>query len=264
MSANVGLEIADAVMVVTLDRPPVNALDRPTLAELTEVFAGVRGSREVNCVVLTAAGDRAFCAGVDLNDSVSRYRPHDRAAGPPDAQLDPGRAMREMFWAVYECVVPVIAAVNGPAIGAGLALASVCDVIIASDNARFALTEIDVGVLGGASHAQRLAGPYLARRMFFTGQAVDPRQLEALGTVHAVVPRGELLAEAMSLARVVAAKSPIALRLAKEAFGRVEALPLKDAYRLEQDYTEKLRTYDDSAEAGSAYREKRDPEWRWH
>jgi enoyl-CoA hydratase len=261
--ANVRVDQSDAIAVVTLDRPPVNALDRPTLAELKDVFDGFAAQRDVNVVVLTGAGERAFCAGVDLHDSVRRYDRGERAATAPADQLDPGRMMREMFWSIYDCAVPVVAAVNGPAIGAGLGMACMADVIIASEKARFGLTEIDVGVLGGAAFAVRLAGPYKARRMFYSGELLSAADLHRHGSIEAVVPPDRMLDEALALARQFASKSPIGLRLAKASFNRVEHLALKDAYQLEQDYTEKLRTYDDSAEAGAARREKRQPEWGW-
>ena len=260
---NVRVDRTDTIAVVTLDRPPVNALDRPTLAELKDTFDAFASGRDVNVVVLTGAGERAFCAGVDLHDSVRRYDPEERAATRPADQLDPGRMMREMFWSIYDCAVPVVAAVNGPAIGAGLGMACMADVIVASEQARFGLTEIDVGVLGGAAFAHRLAGTYKARRMFYSGELVPAAELYRLGSVEAVVPGERLLDEAMGLARLFAAKSPIGLRLAKVAFNRVEFLALKEAYQLEQDYTEKLRSYGDSAEAGAARRQKRSPEWRW-
>jgi enoyl-CoA hydratase len=258
------VESIGSVCIVTMDRPPVHALDRVMASELAEVFGDISDRRDLNAVVLTASGDRAFCAGVDLDDSRRRYDPDKRAAGAARDQLDPGRVMRATFWAVRDCAVPVVAAVNGPAIGAGLCLASVADVIVASDNAHFGLTEVDVGALGGASFAQRLVGTHKARRMYFSGELVSAEELYRLGAVEAVVPRDRLMDEALGLATTFASKSPIGLRLAKTAFNRVEYLGLEEGYRLEQDYTEKLRTYEDAGEAGASRRERRPPLWRWH
>jgi enoyl-CoA hydratase len=254
------VETADHVATVTLDRPPVNAIDTGTMAEIAETFATLGADREVRVVVFTAAGDRAFMAGVDLRS----VGPRDRGPDVPAAYLtDPSRAARDAMWAITDCAVPVIAAVNGPALGAGLAFAACCDIIVASENATFGTTEINVGLLGASAHLSLLVGRHKARELFFTGEAVPAAELHRLGAVRAVVPRDRLAAEAASLAANLAAKSPIALRLAKESMNRVEFLPLKDAYRTEQDYTARLQGFEDAAEARAAFLEKRDPDWRW-
>ena len=144
------------------------------------------------------------------------------------------------MWAITDCAVPVIGAINGPALGAGLALAACCDILVASENATFGTTEINVGLLGASAHLSLLVGRHKAREMFFTGEQVPAAELYRIGAVRSVVPRSELLATARALAETLATKSPIALRLAKESMNRVEFLPLKEAYRTEQDYTAKL------------------------
>ena len=163
------------------------------------------------------------------------------------------------MWAITDCAVPVIGAINGPALGAGLALAACCDILVASEHATFGTTEINVGLLGASAHLSLLVGRHKAREMFFTGEQVPADELYRIGAVRAVVPRAELLPAARALAATLAAKSPIALRLAKESMNRVEFLPLKDAYRTEQDYTAKLLRYEDASEARQAFLEKRDP-----
>jgi enoyl-CoA hydratase len=167
------------------------------------------------------------------------------------------------MWAITDCAVPVIAAVNGPALGAGLAFAACCDMIVAAEGATFGTTEINVGLLGASAHLSLLVGRYKARELFFTGETITAEELHRLGAVRSVVPRAQLLDEAGALARTLAAKSPIALRMAKESMNRVEFLPFKDAYRTEQDYTRRLMSFDDSKEARRAFLEKRDPEWKW-
>ena len=178
-----------------------------------------------------------FCGGVDLNDSARRHGREKVADDSIVDLLDPGSIVRDCFWALSDCPLPVIGAINGAAVGAGLALVACCDVIIASENARFALPEINAGVLGGGRHLQRMVGPYKTRKMFYTGEFVTAEEFHRLGAVEKVVPAGELMAEARALADVIATKSPIGLRLAKESLNRVEDLGLKDGYRLEQDYT---------------------------
>ena len=156
-----------------------------------------------------------------------------------------------------------IAAVNGPAIGAGLAFAACCDMIIASDNATFGATEINVGLLGASAHLSSLVGRHKAREMFFTGELVPAAELYRVGSVRAVVPREQLMEVAMDLARILATKSPLALRMAKSSMNHVEGLTLKEAYRIEQTYTDRLLKFEDSAEARAAFFEKREPNWKF-
>jgi enoyl-CoA hydratase len=176
---------------------------------------------------------------------------------------DPARYARDAFWSITDCAVPVIGAINGPALGAGLAYAACCDILIASDNATFGTTEINVGLLGASSHLSMLVGRHKARELFFTGDTITADELYRLGSLRSVVPRADLLAAALELARSLAEKSPIALRLAKESMNRVEGLPLKEAYRTEQDYTARLVRFDDAKEANAAFLEKRPPNWKW-
>jgi enoyl-CoA hydratase len=243
-----------------LDRPPVNAVDRPTLAAMAETFLALGQRREVRAAVLTAAGTRAFMAGVDLDSAGGRPGPE---AAPADV-LDPGRVAREAMWAVVDCAVPVVGAINGPAVGAGLAFAACCDILVAADHATFSAPEINVGLLGASAHISLMVGRHKAREMFFLGEKVPAAELQRLGAIRKVVPSDELMPAALGIAKELAAKSPIALRLAKESMNRVEGLPLKEAYRTEQDYTARLLTFEDSAEARQAYLEKREPNWRWH
>ncbi len=257
--SNLRVEVADHVATVTFDRPPVNAIDRPTMAELGSIFASFSERRDVRVAILTATGDRAFMAGVDLK-SLAEPLPAD---APPAVQLDPPRIARDAMWAIVDCAVPVIAAVNGPALGAGLAFAACCDIIVAAEGATFGTTEINVGLLGASAHLSLLVGRHKARELFFTGETITAAELHHLGAVRAVVPRAELAAAAATLADTLAAKSPIALRLAKESMNRVEGLALKEAYEIEQSYTARLGLFDDAAEARRAFLGKRPPEWRW-
>lgn len=254
------VDLVDHIATVTLDRPPVNAVDTGTFAEIIEVFTGFNDDREVRVAIFTAAGDRAFMAGVDLQSVGPRDRGHET---PASLVTDPARMARDAMWAITDCAVPVIGAINGPALGAGLAFAACCDILIASDNARFGTTEINVGLLGASAHLSLLVGRHKAREMFFTGEQVPAAELYRVGAVRNVVPLDELSNAARDLALALAAKSPIALRLAKESMNRVEFLPLKEAYRTEQDYTARLLGFEDAAEARQAFMEKREPEWKW-
>jgi enoyl-CoA hydratase len=241
-----GLRIAEAdgIVEVTIDRPPVNALARSTYLEIAQAFSGFRDRPDVRVVILTGAGERAFCAGRDIKDlSV------ERAEGPIANVGDPYHLTREAFWAVRHCAVPVICAVNAAAIGAGLALVAVSDIAIASQQATFALTEINVGVLGAASFAKWMVGPGRARRMFYTGEHIGAAEVHRLGGVDSVVPPERLMDEARDLAAKIAAKDPIAIRMAKASVVRTDTLPLEQAYQTEQDYTQHLSGYGASAAA---------------
>lgn len=249
----------DRVAVVRLDRPPVNAVSRSMMTELRECFGELGADRDINAVVLSAAGTRAFCGGIDLKDAADQRRNPETVTDT----LDGGSYWRETQHIIRHCPVPVIAAVDGPAIGAGFGLVGVCDLIVASERATFALTEINVGLLGGSSKALRMVGPFKARMMFFSGEPIDARELDRHGAVERLVPAGEAEESSIELGTKFASKSPIALRLAKESILRIEDLPLEDAYRLEQDYTTRLRGYSDSREAMEAFMEKREPVWSW-
>jgi enoyl-CoA hydratase len=256
--AGISLAIHDHVATVTIDRPPVNAVDRDAHIAIQRAFDSLNDSQDVRVAIFTAVGDRAFMAGADLR--TVNQRPENP---PATAITDPARYARDAFWSITDCAVPVIGAINGPALGAGLAYAACCDILIASENATFGTTEINVGLLGASSHLSTLVGRHKARELFFTGETISAAELYRLGSLRAVVARDDLMDTAMELARSLAAKSPIALRLAKESMNRVEGLSLKEGYRTEQDYTARLLRFEDAKEANAAFLEKRDPEWRW-
>jgi len=250
------------VAVVTLDRAPVNAVYRAVYRQIEETFDSFALDKGVHAVVFTGAGDRVFSAGVDLK-VMATDRDDVVAAGSASDLLDLGRSARRAFSSLYRCAVPVVGAINGPAIGAGLVLAALCDVLIVSERATLAATEINVGRLGAYSQLQRLVGPFRARVAYLTGEPITAAELHAMGAAHLVVEPDALLDEAISFAQSLAAKSPIAVRLAKEVIVRVEHLPWEDGYRTEQDYTTRLGTFDDAEEARLAFVEKRDPSWSW-
>jgi len=249
MSA-INIDIQSKIAIVTLDVPPVNVLKLSLYHEITEIFSGLSQNADVNCVIFTAAGSRAFCAGLDLNEFL--------AATVED---DPQRALivRGCFKAVRTCAVPVIAAVNGPALGAGAVLAAVCDIRIASEKATFGMPEINVGRCGGGSHIGRLVSPGMLRLMYFTGEPISAWEAFRIGLVEQVVTPKRLLPAARDLAEVIAAKSPIGLRMAKQALNEVEFMPVEAGYELEQSYSTKLMATEDAREATRAILEKRAP-----
>lgn len=253
------IERSDDIAVVTLDRPPVNAVTREMQRELQEVFEGFQEDRTVRAVVLAGAGDRAFCGGIDLKEVSESGTGGDALQD----RTNPGWQWRATQHAIRHCAVPVIAAVERPAIGAGFGLVGVADIVIASSTATFGLTEINVGLLGGASKALRLLGPHKARVMMFTGRMQSAQEMYRLGAVEEVVEPGQAVGAARDLACEIARKSPLAMRLAKESVVRIEGDDSELQYRMEWDYTNRLRGFEDSGEAMSAYLEKRDPVWSW-
>jgi enoyl-CoA hydratase len=255
-----------AVAVVRLANPPVNAVSRTMMRELRERFLDLAERRDIGSIVLSATGERAFCGGIDLKERAPEVADGGQSrASSIAAILDSGQAWRETQASIRHCPVPVIAAIDGPAIGAGFGLAAGCDIMIASTRARLGLTEINVGLLGGSSKALRMVGPYKARMMFFSGELLPAEELYRLGAIEKITPPGEAEKAAVELATSFAQKSPIALRLAKESLVRIEVLDFdtEAAYRTEQDYSNRLKDYDDAKEAQRAFFEKRPPHWTW-
>ena len=248
------VEIADGIAIVTLDRPPVNATNRALRESLTRAFDAFSDRDDVRVAVLTAQG-KVFCAGADIKERASL------AAEPGDyAALN--RLVREMFYSIMECKKPVIGAINGTALGAGMALALCCDIILAAEDAVFGMPEVDVGLAGGVKFLQRHFTPGKARRLLLTGQRVAAPELYRLGVLEECVPGPALMPAALALARDIAGKSPLAVRMLKESFGMVENLALKDGYRLEQEMTVVLSRSEDAQEAKAAFVEKRKPVWK--
>jgi enoyl-CoA hydratase len=238
------------IVTVTLDRAPVNALTLALYAEIGDAFEALSARTDVHCVVFTGAGTRAFCAGLDLHEFV--------AAKP---EQDPERAVivRRTFRAVRHCALPVIGAINGPALGAGCVLASVTDVRIASTSATFGLPEINVGRCGGTAHMGRHLPQGLLRRMFFTGRPIDAAEAYRVGFVQEVVEPAKLMDSAMALAAVIADKAPLGLRMGKKALNEVEYLAVEEGYEREQRYSTELMHTEDAREAARAAVEKRPP-----
>lgn len=243
--------IAGHIAVVTMDRPPVNAQNAQMNTDMAQVFDTISDRDDVRVAILTGAG-KCFSAGADIKDRAGKER-------APGEAWQHNRRVREAFHAIVECQKPVIGAINGSALGAGLAVAASCDILIAAEEAAIGLPEINVGLLGGGRHAMRLFGHSRTRRMLFTGLRVDGRELYRLGVVEACVPGAQLMDAAMDIAREIAARSPVAMRLAKHSLNTIEEMSLRDGYRFEQNMTVELGKTEDSKEAMRAFVEKRTP-----
>jgi enoyl-CoA hydratase len=239
------------VAVVRFANPPVNAHSQQLLEETAFVFDTISDRDDIHVAILTGEG-KVFCAGADIKERVG-------STPQPGDHWQRSRRAREAYHSIMECQKPVIAALNGPALGGGLALAASCDILVAAEQGCLGLPEIDVGLLGGGRHAQRLFGHSRLRRMMLTGMRVYGPELYRLGIVEAVVPADELLPTALTIAREIAAKSPLATKLAKHALNQIESMSLRDGYRFEQTMTGQLGTTEDSREAMRAFVEKRPP-----
>ncbi len=246
----VRLEVSDGVGLVTLDRKPVNALNREMRRQIVATFDAIADREDIRCAVLTGSGN-VFCAGADLKD-----RPDNTVAGD---FLDHNRITRETGNSIRECSKPVIAAINGVALGAGLGLAAACDILYASENATVGMPEINVGLAGGASMLKTLFGRSTLRRMFFTGQRLTAQELLKRNVIEDVLSEKDLLPVTMALAREIASKAPLAMMYAKRSANMVDLMPQRDAYRFEQEFTVALSKTEDAREARTAFLEKRAP-----
>lgn len=239
------------VATLTMNSPPVNALTRTMNDELTLALDRISEMDEVRAVVLTGAG-KVFCAGADLKGRASVIH------GPGDLPAH-SRRTRECFHAIRECAKPVVCAINGAALGSGVAMAASSDILVASDKASLGLPEVDVGLLGGCRHAMRLFSHSRMRRMALTGMRVPGAELYRLGIVEACVAPEELMATAMEIAQSIASKSPVSTRMGKHTLNVIEDMSLRDGYRYEQDMTAQIGKTDDAKEAQRAFAEKRAP-----
>ncbi len=239
------------VATVVMHNPPVNALSRIMNDELTHAMDVISETDDVRAVVLSGSG-KVFCAGADLKGRSEIIR------GPGDLPAH-SRRTRECFHAIRECAKPVIAAINGAALGAGLAIVASCDILLACDEAKVGLPEVDVGLLGGGRHAMRLFGHSRARRMMLTGDRFSGAELYRLGIVEQCTTREELMPAALEMATRIASKSPVATRMGKHTLNVIEEMSLRDGYRYEQDMTAVISKTDDAREAQLAFREKRPP-----
>ena len=246
----VRLEVEVGVGLVTMDRQPVNALNRDMRRRLVATFDAISEREDIRCAVLTGAGS-VFCAGADLKD-----RPDAEVAGD---FLEHNRITRETGNSIRECAKPVIAAINGAALGAGFGLAAACDILYASENATVGMPEINVGLAGGASMLKTLFGRSTLRRMFFTGQRLSAHDLLKRNVIDDVLSEKDLLPFTMALAREIAGKAPLAIAYAKRAANMVDVMPQRDAYRFEQEFTMALSKTEDAREARMAFLEKRAP-----
>jgi enoyl-CoA hydratase len=235
---------ASGIAEVVMDNPPVNALTVAGWFELADVLSRVGADSATRVVVLRAEG-RGFNAGVDIKEM--------QATEGYDALIGANKGCFAAFAAVYDCPVPVIAAVNGFCVGGGIGLVGNADVIIAASDATFGLPEVDRGALGAATHLSRLVPQHKMRAMVYTSATATADELQHFGSVLQVVPPAELRDAALTVAAQIAAKSPMVIRAAKESLNGIDLWDVKRSYRFEQGFTFELNLSGVADEARDAF-----------
>jgi len=234
---------------VVVDVPPVNALTVAGWFELADTVTTAGKDPETRVVVLRSEG-KGFNAGVDIKEMQ-----HTEGF---TALIGANKGCFAAFAAVYDCPVPLIAAVNGFCVGGGIGLAGNADIVVASEDAFFGLPEVDRGALGAATHLARLVPQHKMRAMVYTGATATAAELHAFGSVLQVVPRDQLREAALAVAADIAAKSPTVMRAAKESLNGIDLWDVKRSYRFEQGFTFELNLAGVSDELRDAFVEKRD------
>lgn len=225
-------EVVEGVAHVVMEAPPVNALTVAGWFDVAAALTAAGARDDVRAVVLRAVG-RGFNAGVDIKEIQA-------AEDPRQLLLGANRGCAAAFAAVYDCLVPVVAAVNGHCLGGGIGLVGNADVVIAADDAYFGLPEVDRGALGAATHLARLVPQHKMRSMVYLAENASAAELAAWGSVYAVVPTTDLVAAAHDVAARIAAKSSIVIRAAKQSLNGIDLWDVKRSYRFEQGFTFEL------------------------
>ena len=253
---NVKLDRDGHLAIVTVNRPTkLNALDDQTIAELDSCITALSADAEVGAIVLTGAGEKAFVAGADIG-VLSKQ-------GVVDGR-DNARRGQALTQRIQDSPKPVIAAVNGYALGGGLELALACDMRFASSNAKLGLPETSLGIIpgyGGTQRLPRLVGMGRALQMILTGDPIDAAEALRVGLVNAVFEPADLLNETKAIARRAVSRGPNALALAKQAAVRGAEMPLAEGLALEADLFGIVSSTEEMKEGMAAFLEKRKPGW---
>ena len=221
----------DGIRLITMDAPPVNALTVQQWFDVASALDEASADMSTKVVILRAEG-RGYNAGVDIKEMQ-----HTEGF---DALLGANKGCFAAFKAVYECSVPVIAAVNGFCVGGGVGLVGNADIVVASDDAYFGVPEVKQGALGAATHMARLVPQHLMRTLYFTARTIQATELVQHGSVYEVVPREELDDAALRIAADIADKDTRVIRAAKEALNGIDPIDVNKSYRFEQGFTFEL------------------------
>ena len=249
-----------AVLEVTLDRPKANAIDMATSRELGDTFLGFRDDPELRVAIITGAGERIFSAGWDLKAA---------AEGEEALDTDYGPGGFAGLTEIFDLNKPVIAALNGAAVGGGFEIALACDLIVAAEHVEVFLPEAKLGILasgGGIVRLGRQVPRRVAMEMLLTGRRMSAEEALRWGLFNAVVPMAELMATARALAEEIAAAAPLAVEATLEMLRDTEAMSVEDYFAAQRDAKlpayERLLASEDAREGPRAFAEKRDPVWK--
>jgi enoyl-CoA hydratase/carnithine racemase len=252
----VNYEKSGRIAIFTINRPEaMNALNMETMRELQKVMTEFRDDPELWVGIVTGAGEKAFCGGADIKDTLPFMREHGR-----DPWAMPPSIMRGL-----EMWKPLVAAINGMALGGGLELALACDIRIAADNARLGTPEVTLGLIPGWGGTQRLprAIPWCkAAELLLTGKLIDAEEAYRIGLVNKVVPQVEVMATAREWAEAICKAAPLAVMSAKEDMIRGSAMTLEEGLRLENSLVASVMSTEDFAEGTRAFVEKRKPGYK--
>ncbi|MBF7084504.1 enoyl-CoA hydratase [Desulfallas sp. Bu1-1] len=257
--AMVELRKEDQVAVLTINNPPVNALNSRVMAELLQNLEELAGDDGVRVLIVTGAGDRAFVAGADIKEFPGLFKGQAGLAG----QF--ALAGHKMFNALDNFPRPTIAAVNGLALGGGCELALACDLRVAADTAQFGLPEIKLGLFpggGGTQRLPRLIGEARAKELMYLGDPISAGEALQIGLVNRVVPAGQLVEETMKLAGKLATRPGVALNLIKQAVDRGVQVSLEEGLKIEADLFDRVFLTEDVKEGVNAFIEKRKAEFK--
>lgn len=241
----------DSICILTIDRPPMNTLNKDVIDDLKESIHKIKGDPDLRAVIITGAGEKAFAAGAEISEFLSC----DEEQG---ALLI--RKGQQIFDDLENLSVPVICAINGYALGAGLELALACDIRIIENHAQVGLPEVGLGIIpgyGGTQRLSRLIGGGKAKELIFTGRYVDAEEAKHIGIVEKVVEIGESLKEAMKLAETISQKAPLAIAAAKQSINEGKDLTLREGINVEAELCSKLFGTMDLQEGASAFLERR-------
>ncbi|EFK08271.1 putative 3-hydroxybutyryl-CoA dehydratase [delta proteobacterium NaphS2] len=248
------LEIKEKIAVVTINHPPMNALDVPTKLAIADAFGTLDDRRdEIRCVILRGGGDKAFAAGADIK---------------PFLDLTPDTAKRrlmrshQIYSVVENCEWPVIAAIHGYCFGGGLEMALCCDIRCAEETAKFGFPEVNLSIFpgnGGTRRALYHISLGKLKELVFTGETIEAQEALRIGLVQRVVPEGKVMESAMQLAKKIVKKGPLGVNAAKKVLNRTADLSLEQGLELESDKWAGLAATEDMKEGARAFLEKRKP-----
>jgi enoyl-CoA hydratase/carnithine racemase len=255
---NVKYAVKDRIAIITIDHPPFNTINTPTLQDLNAVLDMALDDESVKVIIVTGAGTMAFVAGADVTEIDGRIE-------DADYIMTMVRAGQEVFSKVEKAKKPVIAAINGMCMGGGMEMAMSCHIRVAGDGVQLGQPEINLGLIpgwGGTQRLPRIVGPSKAAEMILTGDVITAQEAYRLGLVSKVAPMGDVLKEAEGLARKIASKSVVAIGCAMEAIERGRHLPLAEALGVEVEQWGVILQSEDMKEGVQAFLQERQPQFK--